>query len=527
MKETARVVTGPTPSAEDEKIARLLEFFGVSYATCTVAEFLAEDHSQHRVLCSSEVFGQLLESCDAMHSAFVYASGNADGLLERLAPEHASIGGVAQWLVSESEFADVLREKFVRRSHRGAPVFLSFAGQIIDVAAQLETANFDVREHALSTIPIVVYVRWAFRRTAWHAPEVNACLVIDDPLLKPRYGFVAFRELLALMERHRFATSIAFIPWNWRRSDPGVVRLFQQNSARLSICVHGCDHTAGEFGGDDAARVGSLAAEASERMSAHENKTGLVHDRVMVFPQGVFSDAAIAALKRTGFVAAVNTEVVAAQSNPPPITIGDVWDGALMRYASFPIYTRRYPRQGVANFAFDILLGKPCIVVIHHDFCCDRCAALTKFIDGLNHLNCPLQWRPIGDLVKRSCRQREVSSGEIEVEMYGAELELENRQPQRTRFLIRRAESEPGTIKQVLVRSEPVDWVVQDKHLTLQVELEANERATIRLEFHPLVRNNHRRVSPTYRAKTSLRRYLSEIRDNYVVPAKARLTGSR
>jgi hypothetical protein len=43
-------------------------------------------------------------------------------------------------------------------------------------------------------------------------------LVIDDPLLKPRYGFLKFLPFLRLMQRHDFATSIAFIPWNWRRS---------------------------------------------------------------------------------------------------------------------------------------------------------------------------------------------------------------------------------------------------------------------------------------------------------------------
>jgi hypothetical protein len=57
--------------------------------------------------------------------------------------------------------------------------------------------------------------------------RTNACVVIDGPLLQQRYGFLNFRELLQLMEKQNFATSIAFIPWNWRRSHRGTVSDFQ------------------------------------------------------------------------------------------------------------------------------------------------------------------------------------------------------------------------------------------------------------------------------------------------------------
>jgi hypothetical protein len=55
-------------------------------------------------------------------------------------------------------------------------------------------------------------VKWAFSRTRWQPAEANACIVIDDPLLRPRHGFVDFEELLAAMKQHRFATNVAFIP---------------------------------------------------------------------------------------------------------------------------------------------------------------------------------------------------------------------------------------------------------------------------------------------------------------------------
>ncbi len=41
-----------------------------------------------------------------------------------------------------------------------------------------------------------------------------ACLIIDDPLLIPRYGKLNFAKLLREMNEHNFFTEIAFIPWN-------------------------------------------------------------------------------------------------------------------------------------------------------------------------------------------------------------------------------------------------------------------------------------------------------------------------
>ncbi len=134
---------------------------------------------------------------------------------------------------------------FLKFEYKGVPVFLSTSRKIIDLAAELTTQNFDVREHFLSAVPLVLYIKWAFAETCWNAPESNACLIIDDPLLKPTHGFIDFQELLSLMKRHKFSTNIAFIPWNWRRSAPEVVRLFKENpgdvtrSRSTAAIIHG------------------------------------------------------------------------------------------------------------------------------------------------------------------------------------------------------------------------------------------------------------------------------------------------
>jgi hypothetical protein len=409
---------------------------------------------------------------------------------------------------------------FLKIVYNGVSVHLSTSPEIVDISAEMKGRNFDVREHVLSAVPIVLYVNWAFAKTCWRAPEANACLVIDDLLLKPSYGFVDYQELLNLMECHRFSTNIAFIPWNWRRSDPKVVRLFKSHPDKYSLSIHGCDHIAAEFGIHDRQRLSWKARQAVERMSGHESKTGLRHDRIMVFPQGVFSAAAMGVLKDTNFTAAVNTEVISTDPKPPAIRICDVWDVAVMSYASFPIFTRRYPSQGIENFAFDLLLGKPCIVVTHHDFFGDGYKQLVDFITGLNALAVPLSWRSLGDVVSRSCRQRELASQKMAIEMYGTVLRVENHSDQQKQFLIRKREPTPSAIKEILADSRLIAWNSSGDYIDFKIELNGGQNTTIAINYLDLTGNGQSRDDVSYRAKTMVRRYLCEARDNYVMRSK-------
>jgi hypothetical protein len=396
------------------------------------------------------------------------------------------------------------------------PVFLCSGKSIIDIESDLPDGIFDLRQHVLQAVPPVLYIKWAFAGTCWAAPEKSACLIIDDPLLKPRYGFVHYGELLSLMQRHKFSTNIAFIPWNWRRSDSRVARLFRENPEYYSISVHGCAHTRAEFGSDDSERLYGKARRALARMSQHESSTGIAHDRVMVFPQGVFSEAAMSVLKRTDLIAAVNNDTISSDKKPRAVTVADVWDTAIMAYDNFALFTRRYPRSGIENFAFDCLLGKPIVIVVHHDSCRDHCAGLIAFIEQLNGLACPLIWRSLGELVRRSCRQRILSADVTQVEMYGKELLIENLSDRTKQFLIRRRESDPSTIMEVRVGSNPISWTYRGDRIHFEVELKGGEHATIRLDFHELNEAKKTAENLNYTARTMLRRYLCELRDNYL-----------
>jgi hypothetical protein len=572
-------------SVEDKKIARILGFLGVPSRALTTTEFLAhndagcDNSSKCSLICSSDTFLQLIEGLERpgsmqfwkeqVHSAFVYAGNNFEilqNLVRRLTGDIYAVlckinPGLGDVAVSDhfNDFCGVLAglrvaaskadldtglilnapkgstiniithgdgSTFLKLEYNGVPVFLSTSRQIIDIDAELTSQNFDIREHFLSAVPIVLYIKWAFAETCWNAPEINACLIIDDPVLKRTHGFVDFNELLSLMKRHKFSTNIAFIPWNWRRSAPEVVRLFRENPGYYSLSVHGCDHTRAEFGSSSKQRIYWKTQQATERMDRHESMTGIHHDPVMVFPQGIFSKAAMSALKHTDLIAAVNNDVVTVDPHSRAITISDVWDVAVMGYP-FPLFTRRYPWEGIENFAFDALLGKPAIAVIHHDYCSDHCERLVNFIHGLNALQCAPTWRNLGDVVRRSCRQREDSAGAVDMEMYGTELRIENRSGRPKRFLIRRRECEPSAIQRICTDAQEITWRQTNERIDFEIELNPGENQVVKIKFHHLAGKERNGDNLPYRFKAMLRRYLCEVRDNYVMPMRCRFAGSR
>lgn len=206
-----------------------------------------------------------------------------------------------------------------------------------------------------------------------------ASIIIDDPLLRENYGYLNYRKLLDLMDKYNFCTTIAFIPWNYRRTEKKIADLFCQRPDRFSLCVHGCDHTKGEFGNKDIDYLDAKVKLATARMIEHEKSTGVPFDRVMVFPQGIFSNEALEALKINSYLAAVNT-------NDSPI------DGEDLR-PKIPFYLRYSPEN--TKFIFD-----PIFIVLHHDYFKNGYEKLIDLIRNLNSQAKRPRWDSVGNIIR-------------------------------------------------------------------------------------------------------------------------------
>ncbi len=222
-------------------------------------------------------------------------------------------------------------------------------------------------------------------------------IIIDDPLLRENYGFLNYRKLLSLMDKHNFNTCIAFIPFNFNRTDKRIATLFRERLDRFSLCVHGCDHTSGEFGSTDINYLDKKIKLATARMIEHEKRTGIPFDKVMVFPQGVFSNEALDVLKANGYLAAVNTEL--------PI------DGRIS--STFPFFLR-YKPEDVTDYVAD-----PLFIVLHHDYFKNGYESLTDFVDELNTRSKNVKWDSLSNIVRSFVPANEVDYNKADVDLSG------------------------------------------------------------------------------------------------------------
>ena len=112
-----------------------------------------------------------------------------------------------------------------------------------------ELANDEVlytllSKHQLTAIALVQFLRGPSSPTGWHPAPLRAAFLFDDPNLRWRsYGFIDYRSLLAHADEHGYHASMAMIPLDAGRPHPATAAMFRRRADRLSLIVHGNDHT--------------------------------------------------------------------------------------------------------------------------------------------------------------------------------------------------------------------------------------------------------------------------------------------
>jgi hypothetical protein len=292
--------------------------------------------------------------------------------------------------------------------------------------------------------------------------------------------------------------------------------LVKASQGRLSVSVHGCDHTLREFGSDNAAALQAKMASVQERMAFHRLTTGIAHDPVMIFPQGVFSRESLVALQRHGFAAAVNTETLPFRRDHERLTVADVWGVAIQKYGSFPLFTRRYPSEGLANFAFDLLLGKPCLLVEHHGFFKNDHAEVVRFVQALNSLNINLHWRGLGDVIRGSFQWRLEGDGAVRIRMFGNELILKNGGKESVMYRVEKADKGSVGVREVSVNGSAIEWQAGGHVISFICEVPPSAEVLLRVRYAAPEKAIKSRTTLGSSVKVAGRRYLSEFRDNFL-----------
>ena len=369
-------------------------------------------------------------------------------------------------------------------------------------------------QHFSRLVAPVMALRHIFGEQCWRPVEQHACVIIDDPLLRRNYGFLNFETLAGLVEKHNFHTSIAFIPHNYRRNSSQIVDMFRNNSARLSICFHGCDHTEAEMASTDGTLLNTILRIAELRMSRHEASAGLVCDKVMVFPQGAFSIEAMKVLKSRNFLAAVNT-LPHPLGQREPLTVRELIQPAVTRYAGFPLFLRRYVKAIQSQeIAFNLLFGKPVLIVEHHEIF-KHPELLVDAVRKVNSLAPGIQWSRLENAVSGAVLKRTAPVGTQQVRAFSGTVKIFNDSNRTETFSIEWNYPDAScSLEQVLNDGTPCDDMeVSESRVQLSARLQPLSSATFSL-LHRNLDSTRSTLGFQSNAKAFVRRRLSELRDN-------------
>jgi hypothetical protein len=261
--------------------------------------------------------------------------------------------------------------------------------------------------------------------SGWSQPPLRAAIMFDDPNLHWKsYGYISYPELAEHARTHRYHAVFATVPLDSWYVHGETAALFRANKERLSLCVHGNNHTYYELAGTatDERRV-ALAAQALRRIGRLEAASGLKVSRVMAAPHGACSHAMATAMAKTGFEAACisRSSVMGRNAGTAwPLTVG-------MTPAEFlgdglPVYPRYNIRWDDTYPIFAAFLGQPIVPVGHHEDSADGLALLRRSAELINSFG-EVRWMDLESIARTNFITRR-SGGILHIRMYARSISL-------------------------------------------------------------------------------------------------------
>jgi hypothetical protein len=399
---------------------------------------------------------------------------------------------------------------FAKISLATTELFVCATSAVFDVKQEFHQ-NLQAAICFAGLVPLILFLRHC-SISHWRTPRLLANIVIDDPDLKMSYGSLHAATLARCVENLDCAVAIGFIPWNFKRTSPAVVELFRSRWPRLSLCIHGCDHMKEEFC-SSVARSQRLISLALERMHRLTQRTGLDYDRVMVFPRGEFSAAAMEALRGSAVIGAVNTELIDSHGRRG-VAGGELLQPAITAYSGFPLFLRRPASEPMANFALDLLLGKPCLVALHHPYFQGGPNRFISLVDSLRALDPELAWSNLEHIVAHTYSERPRSRLTTDVRLFSGSSSLTS-STATSQVSFSKREVLPGKSFFASIDGQEVESTREGEELRFSASLSSAGSSMVEVKVSPGDRAQAASHSLSYRLRVAGRRYFCRLRDNY------------
>jgi len=422
--------------------------------------------------------------------------------------------GAAVSVLSMSEKSNAA-PVFVKTGGRSSEVF--FLAQIIPAGSVLSGSYAKLIGDFSNLAPQLMFVRYAANDRGWHSVQHTANLTIDDPWLTEPYGYLSYQALLGEMEKHNFHTTIAFIPWNFDRSQPEVSALFREHGERLSVSLHGNNHDHKEF--DDYATVAlddqiADIKQGIARMEKFQALTRIPYDRVMIFPHSIAPENTLAVLKRYDFLATVNSDDVPIGAQLPDDALFAL-RAFTLKFGNFPSlrrYSVEIPLPHVV-LAINSFLDNPLLFYGHEALFERGIGAFDETADAVNHIEPATQWCSLGCVAQHLYLIRLRADGNFDAKVFGTDFTLENRSGQVKFFFVQKDENSVPKIRSLTVDGQEQTFNTTDNQLTLKVSVPPRTSRHVHIAYE-----NDLDLAKVDTSKDSIRvsllRKASDFRDN-------------
>lgn len=314
--------------------------------------------------------------------------------------------------------------------------------------------------------PYMIFLKHAAGDRGWSFPHHYANLTIDDPWLREPYGHLDYAGLLREMTRHSFHTTIAFIPWNYDRSEPAVVSLFRDHPDRFSISVHGDNHDHKEFEDFRSKPLDVQLADLRQgtaRMEEFQKLTGLPFDRVFVFPHSIGEETILEHLKLQNYLATINSTMVpmgARQPSDPLFYLRPV-STSFGNFPSLLRYPADMPNPGPV-IAISAFLNDPILFYTHQQFFARGIDAFDAVADKTNSVEPATQWQSAGTIASHLYLFRANEHAGYDVFSYSRYAEFENASGRTLVYNVTKREPDPNLIESVSANGRPCAFQIED-----------------------------------------------------------------
>jgi hypothetical protein len=435
-----------------------------------------------------------------------YSRSNREVLVMEF-PENSAVERVMEFEKGATSFISLRKGA----SH----LFLWSTLFVFDVDCPLER-ELEFEQALDEYIPAIIFLRWAFGEQCWRSPQIGADLIIDDPLLTKTYGGINFPKLLQLTQEVGAHITVAFIPWNHWRTRPRVLPSFRQYGPSFSICAHGCDHTKNEFHASDYDELLRRSFLAADRMDRHHERTGMAWDRLMVCPREDYTLPALQALADCGeYLGVVNMGCVPRNLTAKMLRGSDLLLPVQDAFCGVPIF-KRYNFSDVPGFAMASFLGKPAILTEHHDFFWDRNRDLKSHFSSLQAVNPTVRWSGLAELARQTYQLRRIAPDTFEIRFFTDLVEIENPDSEPRTIRLHRRIPASSTIDSVMLNHAGIPFQRNGDFLSFHVTLPANSAAFLQIRRRAVPNQARSSKGMFYEIGVALRRWLSEVRDNWL-----------